>query len=87
MRDPADDPGVPLGHYRDHLADVRLYCRDCSLSRDLPLEAVIARLRARGVGGENTGVRKVARYIRKQCPRCQGSRFETLPAFRSAKRT
>ncbi|MFI4973734.1 MAG: hypothetical protein ACHP84_04245 [Caulobacterales bacterium] len=49
--------GVPLAHYRQHRAGVRLTCRDCMKHRDWPLEAVIARLEARGVGGANRGVR------------------------------
>ena len=41
------DPGVPLGHYRQHRADVRLTCLDCMMHHDWPLEAVVA-LKARG---------------------------------------
>lgn len=42
------DPGVPLGHYRQHNAGVRLVCLGCLDHRELPLEAVIERLRVRG---------------------------------------
>ncbi|MFI4973248.1 MAG: hypothetical protein ACHP84_01770 [Caulobacterales bacterium] len=80
------DPGVPLSHYRQHGAGVRLTCRDCMQHLDLPLEAVIARLEARGVGGGQTGVREVARYVAGPCGRCGGNRWETAPAFVSAAR-
>jgi hypothetical protein len=82
MRDDAG-PGVPLGHYRQHGAGVRLTCRDCQLHADLPLEAVIARLEARGVGGAQTGIRAVARLVRRPCARCGGWRFVSAPAFPS----
>jgi hypothetical protein len=79
-------PGVPLAHYRRHGAGVRLTCRDCLKHRDLPLEAVIARLEARGVGGERTGIREAAKHVRQPCPRCGGRRFETAPAWQPSKR-
>ena len=79
----ADPAGVPLGHYREHRAQVRLTCRGCMLHRDLPLEAVIARLEARGVGGEGTGIVALAGLVRAPCGRCGGRRFVTGPAFPS----
>ena len=81
----ADDlnPGVPLAHYRQHRASVRVTCRDCQLHRDLPLEAVIERLVARGVGDENTGIRSLAGLVRRPCGRCGGKRFVVTPAFPS----
>lgn len=79
--DAPPDPGVPLADYRQHRAGVRLTCLDCMKHRDLPLDAVIARLEARGVGGEQTGIREVARFARSPCQRCGGMRFETTPAF------
>ncbi len=81
-----DAPGVPRAHYRQHGAGVRLTCLGCYKHRDLPLEPVIARLMARGVGGERTGIREVARYVSEPCERCHGWRFETAPAFQSAAR-
>ena len=75
------DPGVPLAHYRQHGASVRLTCLACMQHHDWPLEAVTERLRARGVGGETTGVREAARHVRSPCGQCGGSRFETAPAF------
>ncbi len=78
----APDPaGVPLAHYRQHRAGVRLTCRDCKLHRDLPLEAVIERLVARGVGGEATGIVELVQHVRQPCPRCGGWRFVTAPAW------
>jgi len=76
-----DPPGVPLAHYREHGAGVRLTCRDCQLNRDLPLEAVIARLEARGVGDAHTCIRSLAGLVRAPCRRCGGNRFVTAPAF------
>lgn len=57
---PDFDPGVPLAHYRQHNASVRLFYLICQDERTLPLEAVIERLKARGLGEENTGIRAVA---------------------------
>jgi hypothetical protein len=78
---PRDDSGVPLAHYRQHGASVLLTCLDCMGRRTLPLEAVIERLKARGVGDERTGIIGLARYVRNPCPRCGGSRFQTAPSF------
>jgi len=77
------DPGVPLAHYRQVGAGVRLTCRDCLFHADLPLEAVIGRLEARGVGGAHTGIRAVAGLVRRPCRRCGGWRFVAAPAFPS----
>lgn len=76
-------PGVPLAHYRQHGGTVRLTCLDCMRHRDLDLEAVVARLQARGVGGERTGIKAVAQFVTRGCSRCGGKRFETSPTFRS----
>jgi hypothetical protein len=76
------NPGVALSHLRLHDAGVRLYCRGCALTRDLDLERVIVRLEARSVGGDATGIREGARFVREPCPRCGGQVFETVPAFK-----
>jgi hypothetical protein len=76
-------PGVPLAHYRQHRVDVRVTCRDCMFHRDVPLDAVIARLEARGVRGEQTGIVELASLVRAPCSRCGGRRFVTGPAFPS----
>ncbi len=76
-----DPAGVPLAHYRQHRAGVRLTCRDCKLHRDLSLDAVIERLKARGVGDETTGIVGLAELVRQPCPRCGGQRFVTAPAW------
>ena len=49
--------------------------------RRFNLEAVIERLRLRGIGGEETGIRAVAGFTREPCPRCGGKRFESRPYF------
>jgi len=75
--------GVPLSHYRQHGADVRLTCLACKAHRDLPLERVIARLEARGLGDASTGIKAVAGVVEQACPACGGRRFDTSPAFPS----
>lgn len=76
-----EDSGVPLGHYRRHKADVLLDCDNCALSRTIPLETVIERLKARGLDGENIGIREVARHTLGACPRCGKRAWSTRPAF------
>lgn len=78
-----DDPGVPLGHYlHQHPGSgVRFYCRACAASYDAPVAAVVERLKARALGGEQTGVREVARLSTQPCRRCGAVRWETSPAF------
>jgi len=75
------NPGVALSHYRQHGAGVRLFCLDCLAHRDLPLEPAIERLKARRVGDERTGIKAVAGFVSRPCPRCGGVRFETSSAF------
>ena len=75
------DPGVPLAQYRDLGAGVLLTCMDCIHRREFPLEFVINRLAAQGVGGGWTGIKAVAGFVRDPCPRCGGRRFDTSPAF------
>jgi hypothetical protein len=74
-------PGVPLAHYRQHDAGVRLICLACMGHRDLSLEPVIERLKARGFGDERTGIKAVAGFVSRPCPKCGGTRFETSPVF------
>lgn len=78
----AFDPGVPLGRYRGQ-ADVRLHCNGCTYARKLPLERVIARLVARGVGDERTGIRAVAALMTGPCPQCGAWAWESRPDFPS----
>jgi len=66
-------PGVPLAHYRQHGAGVRLFCLDCLAHRDLPLEPVLERLKARGFGDERTGIKAVAGFVCRPCPNCGGA--------------
>jgi hypothetical protein len=39
---------------------VRFHCRGCQASHDVPVSRVVERLKARGLGDEQTGVRAVA---------------------------
>jgi hypothetical protein len=77
----AFEPGVPLSHYRQHGAGVLLTCLDCLDGRTFELEAVIGRLAARQVGGEQTGIRELSRLVRAPCRRCGARRFECRPDF------
>jgi hypothetical protein len=81
-----DDPGVPLHHYRQHNADVELTCCGCMDRRTLKLEAVIARLKERGLGDENTGIREVARFVTEPCA-CGAVNYESRPDFPRAVNT
>lgn len=75
---------VPLAHYLAHHpgSGVRFTCCACETSHDAPIAAVIERLKARGLGDERTGVREVAGFAERPCPRCGAMRWETRPAFR-----
>jgi hypothetical protein len=78
-----DTVGVPLQHYREHPGSGVLFmCRGCQFSFSVPLERVIARLEARGLGGAQTGVVEVARYAGQRCRRCGVLHWESRPAFR-----
>lgn len=72
--------GVPLLHYRQHNAGVLLICNGCQRARVLPLEAVIRRLKERGLGGPTTGVRAVAVFVQEPCS-CGAMKWETRPYF------
>jgi hypothetical protein len=76
-----DDPGVPLGHYREHDAGVLLICVECQLQRVLDLEEVIERLDRRGLNGASVGIRELRRHLRAPCIRCGSRRLETRPWF------
>ena len=72
--------GVPLFHYRQHKGGVLLICQGCCKSRVLPLEAVIRRLKQRGLGGPSTGIRAVAGFVTDPCS-CGAMKWETRPYF------
>jgi hypothetical protein len=76
-----DQPGAPLAHFREHRgAGVRMTCHDCQFHCDLPLQAIIERLEARGVGGATTGIVELSRLVRTPCSRCGGREFVMAPA-------
>lgn len=77
-----DEPGVPLAHYlRDHHGvTVRFHCEACGRSFDTPLSDVVERLKARGLGDEQTGIREVSRHADKPC-RCGAMKWTTRPGF------
>lgn len=70
---------VPLAHYRKHGAGVELICGECALTTVLDLEAVISGLRARGRGGEFTGIAEVGKKLRRPCDRCGAVQWQTRP--------
>jgi len=78
-----DDAGIPLSHYlTDHPGTgVRLHCESCQYNYDVPMEKVVERLKARGSGDERTGVREVARFAERPCPRCGARRWSSRPAW------
>lgn len=78
-----DKAGVPLRHYlRDHEGvTVRFCCEACQASHDVPVAKVVERLQERGIGGEETGVREVARLSDQPCARCGAVRWSTRPGF------
>ena len=73
--------GQPLAHYRQHGADVALYCDGCAESRVIPLEVLITRLSARGLDGPNIGVIEAARYVIQPCRSCGCRSWTTRPRF------
>ena len=72
---------VPLKHYRQHKAGVELHCNGCAAMKVLDLEAVIAGLEARGLGGENTAITAVAKTFTRSCERCGALAWQTRPWF------
>lgn len=74
--------GVPLGRWRAHAdVGVLVICRRCQDRRVLDLEAVIARLAARGLDGEAIGIRALAGHVRGACARCGARAWETRPHY------
>lgn len=80
---PTDEPGVPLSHYlhAHEGVGVRFTCEACQYSHDVPVGQVVERLKASGLGGEETGVREVAKFSTRRCAKCGAVRWETRPAF------
>lgn len=77
------DPGVSLSHYLEHHpeAGVRFHCCACQASHDVPVPAIVERLKARGIGDERTGIRAVAALADRPCARCGALAWESRPAF------
>lgn len=70
---------APLASYRKHRAGVELICGECMLTTILDLKTVIAGLRARGRGGEYTGIAEVGKKMRRPCKRCGAVQWQTRP--------
>lgn len=78
-----DDTGVPLDHYLQKGGHgVLFYCR-CGYLNAVPVECVVERLKASGLGDEHTGIRALARLSRRPCPRCGAVAWESRPGFPS----
>jgi hypothetical protein len=79
---PDTDPGISLSHYLEHAGcAVRFTCEACQASHDVAVPAVIDRLKARGLGDEQTGIREVAQLAERPCARCGAMKWETRPGF------
>lgn len=80
-----DEPGVPLGDYlaQDPRIRVSLWCSalPCTYHEKHDLEAVIARLDARGLNGRRVGIRKLAELMDKPCPACGKWSWEARPDY------
>ena len=80
--DTPDPAGVPLAHYLgDPDMGVRFECLTCMASFDVATADVVARLKASGLGDEQTGVRSLARIAKRPCARCGATNWETRPAY------
>jgi hypothetical protein len=86
---PDRDPGVPLRHYLEQHdgVGVLFQCRACMAWHEVPIPRVLARLKVRSLGGEQTGIREIARFAKRPCPRCGAVRWETRPAFPASRRS
>ncbi len=73
------EPGVPLGHYRQHGADIELSCTMCVGVRVVSLERAIAGLERRGLGGAETGIKAFGRLLRQPCERCGAAAWDARP--------
>lgn len=88
LADPAPDRGgVPLADLRRLSSlgaevGVLVICGRCQDRRLYALEAVIARLAARGLPAETIGIRRVTDHVRGACPACGAAgAFETRPHY------
>lgn len=76
-------PGVPLSHYIDTHpgVGVRFTCLYCMAHHDVPIAEVVVRLKARGMGDEQTGIRTIGLRATQPCGRCGKVTWETIPAW------
>lgn len=81
-RDPT--PGVPLSHYLDHhpACGVRFTCLSCMAHHDVPIADVLARLKARGMGDERTGIKQIGLMSTQPCARCGKVTWDTAPDWK-----
>lgn len=73
------EPGVRLGHYRQHGADIELTCVKCVRARVVGLEQVIEGLQLRGIGGAETGIKAFGRMLQRPCEHCGAVAWDARP--------
>lgn len=75
------EPGVPLAHYVELHAGtgVRFTCLNCMAIHDVPMDRVIARLKAAGLGDEATGIKTLGHNATEPCARCGKVFWDTSP--------
>lgn len=80
---PFEGPGVPLRHYlTEHPGtEVGFHCLACMAYHQVPIEAVVKRLKARRIGDEGTGIIAVGTFSSRPCKRCGGTHWQSRPAF------
>ena len=74
-------PGLPLNDLipSHRFLGVRFTCRACMRKRDVPIDAVLADLRRRQVGGGWTLISDVGKFARLPCERCGKVDFDSVP--------
>ena len=75
--------GPPLRHYLDKHpgTEIGFHCLGCMAYHQVPIEKVAARLKARRIGDEGSGIKMVGSLARRPCRRCGGTHWDTRPAF------
>ena len=78
-----DNPGISLAECQEQsrCVGVRFSCFGCGRARDLGFDLVVRELHRRRVGGWDTGVRRVAGFVRKPCAGCGALKVSTGPAW------
>lgn len=80
-----NEPGVPLSHYieRHPGTGVRFTCWSCMATHAVPMDRVLARLKATGAGDEQTGIKVLGQRSRRPCAKCGKATWDSAPAWRA----